>query len=318
MLEARCRRVGTLLYTVIYTKPILFYDIYRQVSSPKLSSDNATKINLRKLLVNAQVTAMTSFIEVMGNVLVIIIVVITKGYGTITMAFFYSIVLPHSLLMNTSHNKYRIIKYGWKNVIKNLFGMSNNSMDHEENLTDKMDNHLPPNQENGNGLEQDNLEKSATSENTGPEEVQQGFKKITAKNECLKKKRGIMKKRNVERGSETTPSCSIESITSKSINKNNEHLVLNKKKCNNLLNTPLNVIDLEKLGDHNLRKKTLGSALTKAREYDDENSMKGSPKRVTFYPPTDKNVGTLTNLEQQSEMLFAFDHKTDELEQRKY
>ena len=75
---------------------------------------------------------MTSLIEVMGNILVITIVVITKGNGTITQAIFYSIVLPHSFLMNTSHNKNRIITHGWTNVLKNLFGISKKSIDPEE------------------------------------------------------------------------------------------------------------------------------------------------------------------------------------------
>ena len=80
---------------------------------------------------------MTSLIEVMGNILVIVIVVITKGYGTITMAFFYSIVVPHSLLMNTSHNKNRIIIHGWTNVLKNLFGISKRTIEPEENPGDQ-------------------------------------------------------------------------------------------------------------------------------------------------------------------------------------
>ena len=140
----------------------MFYVIFRQVSSPKLSSDAATKINLRKLRVNAQVTAMTSLIEVLGNVMVIIIVVITKGYGTITMAIFYSIVVPYALLMNTSHNKLRVIKYGWKNVIKNIFGMSNTSVDSNENSTDHRNNNSSSNQENRNRLVKDNQEKIKT------------------------------------------------------------------------------------------------------------------------------------------------------------
>ena len=80
---------------------------------------------------------MTSLLEVMGNILVIVIVVITKGYGTITMAFFYSVVVPHSLLMNTSHNKNRIIIHGWTNVLKNLFGISKRSIEPEETLGDQ-------------------------------------------------------------------------------------------------------------------------------------------------------------------------------------
>ena len=45
----------------------------------------------------------------------------------LTMPLFL-VILPYVTLMNTSHNKYRIIESGWKNVIKNSIGGSNNSV----------------------------------------------------------------------------------------------------------------------------------------------------------------------------------------------
>ena len=33
----------------------------------------------------------------------------------------YLIVLPRAYLMNTSHNKRRIIEHGWKNILRNTF-----------------------------------------------------------------------------------------------------------------------------------------------------------------------------------------------------
>ena len=38
----------------------------------------------------------------------------------------YMILLPYAFLMNTSHNKKRIVKYGWSNVFKNLIRKPNN------------------------------------------------------------------------------------------------------------------------------------------------------------------------------------------------
>ena len=32
--------------------------------------------------------------------------------------------LPGAFLMNTSHNKHRVIEHGWKNVLRNTFGLS--------------------------------------------------------------------------------------------------------------------------------------------------------------------------------------------------
>ena len=34
----------------------------------------------------------------------------------------YMVFLPYSFLMNTSHNKYRVVEHGWKNVLRNLLG----------------------------------------------------------------------------------------------------------------------------------------------------------------------------------------------------
>ena len=36
----------------------------------------------------------------------------------------YLILLPCAFLMNTSHNKCRVIEHGWKNVFRNTFGLS--------------------------------------------------------------------------------------------------------------------------------------------------------------------------------------------------
>ena len=36
----------------------------------------------------------------------------------------YLILLPCAFLMNTSHNKRRVIEHGWKNVLRNTFGLT--------------------------------------------------------------------------------------------------------------------------------------------------------------------------------------------------
>ena len=40
--------------------------------------------------------------------------------------FLYMILLPYAFLMNTSHNKKRVVEYGWSNVFKNLIRKPNN------------------------------------------------------------------------------------------------------------------------------------------------------------------------------------------------
>ena len=80
---------------------------------------------MRKLLVNAQITATISIIEGIINIAYIITVALTvrTSYGTlIYLLILYMLVVPYSFLMNTSHNKERIIEHGWINIVKNILG----------------------------------------------------------------------------------------------------------------------------------------------------------------------------------------------------
>ena len=89
-------------------------------------SDDVNETNMRKLKLNAQVTAMTSIIEAFGNIIQWSIwIFITKfaGYGTLIQSILlYFVILPYVFLMNTSQNKDRVIEIGWLNVLKNAFG----------------------------------------------------------------------------------------------------------------------------------------------------------------------------------------------------
>ena len=94
---------------------------------------------MRKVLVNAQVTAMISSIESLFVIVHIAGVAIAGKKTTVTILMvmllymvLFLIILPYSFLMNTSHNKNRIIEHGWKNVIQNL--TVNNSIFRSVNL----------------------------------------------------------------------------------------------------------------------------------------------------------------------------------------
>ena len=79
---------------------------------------------MRKLLVNAQIKAMISIVELLSNVGYILLVYFTTKTSYITLIqimMLYMIVLPYAFLMNTSHNKNRIIEHGWKNIVRNIF-----------------------------------------------------------------------------------------------------------------------------------------------------------------------------------------------------
>ena len=50
----------------------------------------------------------------------------------------YLILLPGAFLMNTSHNKHRVIEHGWKNVLRNTFGLSVTPSNQDCNLRAKI------------------------------------------------------------------------------------------------------------------------------------------------------------------------------------
>ena len=105
-----------------------------QVSSKSLS-DDANRLNMKKVQVNTQVRAMISFLEAASQITHIFLLWYNKGThpSNLTLAIIiYDIFLPHSFLMNTSQNKNRIIELGWKNVFKNLIGMKTNVVHNEE------------------------------------------------------------------------------------------------------------------------------------------------------------------------------------------
>ena len=106
------------------------YFFFRQVdpkrgrASSKLNS-TVNKENLKKVEVNAQVTAIVSLFEFLGNVSHLFLLIYLKGTSYISLFHaisLYHIVLPYSFLMNTSENKNRIIEKGWTIVFKNILG----------------------------------------------------------------------------------------------------------------------------------------------------------------------------------------------------
>ena len=85
----------------------------------------------RRVHVSSQVTAMITCLEMFGNISYVILLAFTKKTSLISLIhvmLIYHIILPYSYLMNTSHNKTRIVDYGWKNVFKNLTGHSSDSV----------------------------------------------------------------------------------------------------------------------------------------------------------------------------------------------
>ena len=101
-------------------------------------SEEAHRNNQRNMHVNAQVTAVTTMMEVLGNCINGILYLAMDGLNVkfATSALFmllHFVVLSYAFLMNTRYNKNRIIEYGWFNVIKNIFGCNNRNRIQVEN-----------------------------------------------------------------------------------------------------------------------------------------------------------------------------------------
>ena len=94
---------------------------------------NQVETNTKKVWVNAQVTGTIAFIEM---ILTVLYVVMIAYYGSshfttlLILMVLYDVILPYAFLMNTSHNKNRIVELGWKNVLKNIiFRSGSNSVE---------------------------------------------------------------------------------------------------------------------------------------------------------------------------------------------
>ena len=111
-------------------KQIFFRKILPQNNNvpAKALSKSANDLNRKKLKVNSQITAMIAMLELSCNISYTIILTLISKKTTfstlITVMSTYLVILPYSFLMNTSHNKNRIVDAGWKNILKNIFQYS--------------------------------------------------------------------------------------------------------------------------------------------------------------------------------------------------
>ena len=108
---------------------------------PKTNSSSEVRRrdeDMQRSKVNAQVTYITTILEVFGSVTFVIHVLIVKRPTLSTLIHgmcIYMIFVPYAFLMNTSHNKGRIIEDGWENVIRNIFGMKTSVSSNESLAT---------------------------------------------------------------------------------------------------------------------------------------------------------------------------------------
>ena len=80
---------------------------------------------MRTVKVNAQVTAMISFCEIVGFLMISIICISAHSatMGVVLFPLLQNIILPYAFLMNTRENKHRIVEQGWGNVLRNAINI---------------------------------------------------------------------------------------------------------------------------------------------------------------------------------------------------
>ena len=97
---------------------------------PHLQNDSK-HIDIKRLKVNAQITALITLIEFLGNLTLFLHLYFVESNpwtSTIHGMVFYNIMGPYALLSNTNDNKNRIIDTGWGSIFKNLLGIKQESI----------------------------------------------------------------------------------------------------------------------------------------------------------------------------------------------
>lgn len=133
-------------------------------------SDSANELNRKKLLVNAEVTAVTTLIELIGGITFVIHLYLIKGHSFSTLFHAVAVkcaIMPYAFLMNTSHNKNRIIERGWKNIFKNILKPSSFPVETVETSPEvNKENSIKSNKQKDTGLSQpSDIFTVSTSEN---------------------------------------------------------------------------------------------------------------------------------------------------------
>ena len=109
----------------------IIYSIYRNVNYSENNqvrsnrNEDQLNANLRRVTVNAQVTAFLSLFEVTGFIVIGIITLVTSSKDTAKVLFplLEYILLPAAFLINTEENKLQLVEHGWLNILFNTLNM---------------------------------------------------------------------------------------------------------------------------------------------------------------------------------------------------
>ena len=101
----------------------MIFQFFRLMDSSPNEDARIRKENLKKVAVNAQLTAFVSFSEALGFAMVFVITLVTNSKTTakVLFRFLEYIFLPYAFLKNTEENKNQVVRYGWLNFFCNTF-----------------------------------------------------------------------------------------------------------------------------------------------------------------------------------------------------
>ena len=122
-----------------------FISRHIKISTSWQQNTNVKSNDMKKIMVNAQVTSIISFLELSSMVLYTVIIELNKGtsfYSLIYAMVVYDVILPYAFLMNTSHNKTRVVSLGWTNVILNILGNNDTLQKDDDVPNDDTSKHL--------------------------------------------------------------------------------------------------------------------------------------------------------------------------------
>ena len=175
------------------------------MKNPNLQN-NSKHIDIKRLKVNAQVTALITLIEFLGNLTLLLHLIFIESNpwsATIHSMIFFNIIGPYAFLSNNADNKNRIIDTGWKRIFKNLFGMKQESIKDSANDLNVRNNTTEESTDRSTLNSKNN--QATTSETSN-----------TSENKSVKESPSTMENENIAKHNRVTQQKLKDSLNSKS------------------------------------------------------------------------------------------------------
>ena len=171
---------------------------------PHLQNDSK-HVDIRRLKVNAQITALITSIEFLGNLTLFLHLYFVESNpwtSTIHGMVFYNIMGPYAFLSNTTDNKNRIIDTGWGSIFRNLLGIK------QESILDSTDD-----SKEKSGTEQVNTDCSSSNSNDNRADTLKASNSL--ENKSIVERPATMENENIAKHNRVTSQKRRDSLSSK-------------------------------------------------------------------------------------------------------